>query len=337
MLRAGPLSAILILAAAAASCARSAPVLRSASIFSSRVVLTLRDQADDSAFDACFARLRAIDAEMNMWDPSSELSRVNARSGQGPAPASRDLIAAAARGLELARLSDGLFDPSVGPLVKLWGVGSPHPRVPTEAEISAARAIVDWRRVKVDEAAMTIELEAGMELDFGALAKGYGAEEGAALLAGLGVKSAVLDVGGCVVVVGSGARGAAWRVGVQDPLSPRGTPLGYFSLRDAAVDTSGLYERYFESGGKRYAHIIDTRTGRPLEGSLVSASIALPRAQNSDGPPLALLALGTEPGIALADRLGWAVVLLGAGNKVYLSKAARQLFTLTDTSYSITN
>jgi thiamine biosynthesis lipoprotein len=299
------------------------------------VVLTLRDHAEDSAFDACFARLRAIDAEMNMWDPASELSRLNARSGQGPVPASRDLVVTAARGLELARLSLGVFDPSVGPLVKLWGIGGPRPRLPTEAEIATARSLVDWRRVKVDESALTIDLEAGMELDFGALAKGFGAEAGATLLAGLGVKSAVLDVGGCVAVLGSGAGGAAWRVGVQDPQSPRGTPLGYFSLRNAAVDTSGLYERYFEWDGKRYAHIFDTRTGRPLEGSLVSATVATLRGENADGPPLILLVLGPEQGIAFADRMGWAAVLIGEGRKVFVSKSAKQSFTLIDNNYSL--
>jgi FAD:protein FMN transferase len=327
------LSALLL--ASAASCSRPAPIARRATIFSSQVVLTLRDRADDAAFDACFERLRAIDAEMNMWDPASELSRLNARAGRGALQASRDLVLTAARGLELARLSKGVFDPSVGPLVKLWGIGGPRPRLPAEAEIRAARAHVDWRRVKVDESALTIELEAGMELDFGALAKGYGAEEGGRLLAERGVKSAVLDVGGCVVVLGSGPGGAAWRVGVQDPQSPRGTPLGYFSLRDSAVDTSGLYERYFESGGKRYAHIFDTRTGRPLEGSLISATIALPRAENSDGPPLVLLVLGPEEGRAFADRQGWAAVLIGEGKKVFVSKSAKQSFTLIDTTYSL--
>ncbi len=333
-LAAGLLAAILLIASAS-SCSRPAPATRRAAIFSSQVVLTLRDHAEDSAFEACFERLRAIDAEMNMWDPASELSRLNARAGTGSVPASRDLVIAAARGLELARISGGIFDPSVGALVKLWGIGGPSPRVPSEAEIRAARALVDWRRVRVDEKALTIELARGMELDFGALAKGYGAEEGARLLAERGVESAVLDVGGCVVVLGSGPGGAPWRIGVQNPGTARGTPLGYFSLRDSAVDTSGLYERYFESGGRRYAHIFDTRTGRPLEGGLVSASIALGREENSDGPSLILLVLGPSEGLAFADRMGWAVVLLGEDKKLYLSKAAKPLFTLIDSSYSL--
>ncbi len=317
------------------SCSRS--VTRRATIFSSAVVLTLNDHASDASFEACFARLREIDAEMNMWDPASELSRLNAGAGQGPVAVSSDLMKTALRGIDLAGQSGGIFDPTVAPLVKLWGIGGPHPRLPADSEVGSARALVGWRRVKADEAARTIELEAGMGLDFGALAKGYGAEEGGRLLASRGVRSGLLDVGGCVLVIGGDSRGGSWRIGVQNPASARGEPLGYFSLRDSTVDTSGVYERFFESGGRRYAHIMDTRTGRPLTGGLVSASVALPRGQNADGPPLALLVLGPEEGIALADRLGLAAVLLGPGNRYYLSKDARGSFVLLDQSYRLSN
>lgn len=328
------LAAALAAALLASACAPQTPTTRRAAIFSSSVVLSIYGHAEDSAFEACFARLREIDAKMNMWDSASELGRLNERAGRGPVAVSRDLLRVAARGLELARLTDGIFDPSVAPLVKLWGIGSAAPRVPSEEEIRAALALVDWRRVDLDEEAGTIALGPGMGLDFGALAKGYGAEEGGALLASLGVKSGILDVGGCVLVLGSAPGGAAWKIGVQNPGSARGTPLGFFTGRDFAVDTSGVYERYFESGGRRYAHIMDTRTGRPLESGLSSASIAVPRGQNSDGPPLALLVLGPQAGIALADRLGLAVVLLGDDRRVHRSAAARKSFTLLDKAYS---
>ncbi len=252
------------------------PTVRTAVIFSSAVVLTLHDHAKSRTFDACFARLREIDAEMNMWDETSELSRLNARAGQGPVPVSRDLVQVAARGLELAREALGIFDPSVAPLVRLWGIGSPAARMPRPGEIRDALALVDWRRVKVDEAAGTIELGPGMGLDFGALAKGFGAEEAGKLLSSFGVKSAILDVGGCILALGSapkgstGARaGGPWRIGVQDPLSARGTPLGSLALRDGAVDTSGTYERYFEAGGQARDRRRPHRGGQkplPLQG-----------------------------------------------------------------------
>jgi thiamine biosynthesis lipoprotein len=318
-----------------ASCAPAKPQKRSAVIFTSNIALTLNDHASEPTFEACFSRLREIDARMNMWEPDSELARLNARAGNGPVAVSADLLAVAKRGLELARLTDGIFDPSVAPLVKLWGVATDHPRVPSEAEIAAALAHVGWRRVRLDEAAGTIDLPEGMGLDFGALAKGYGAMEGGKVLARLGVRSALLDVGGCVLTMGTSPSGRPWHIGVQDPGRSRGSPLGYFAGRDFAVDTSGVYERYFESGGKRYAHIMDTRTGRPADAGILSATVALPRGENSDGPPLALLVLGPSGGIALADRLGLAAVLIGTDRSIYLSQAAKASFTLLDRSFVI--
>jgi len=319
------------------SCSAGAYPTRRATIFESAVVLRLRDHATEANFEACFARLREIDAEMNMWDRRSELSRLNVRSGEGPIAVSRDLAATTGRGLELARLTEGVFDPSVGPLVKLWGIGTDSPRLPSEAEIRAALDMVDWRRVKVDRDALTVELARGQGLDFGALAKGYGAIEGARLLEERGVRSGVLDVGGCVAAIGSGPKGESWRIGVQDPRSPRGTPLGYFAVRESGVDTSGVYERYFEAGGHRYAHIFDTRTGRPIEGGAVSATVVLPLGQNPDGPALPILVLGPAAGIAMADRMGLAAVILDSDKRLYLSKAARSSFTLLDRAYSISS
>lgn len=335
MPRLGISAFVLITGLVLVSCLGPVTETRSASIFQSQVVLTLRDHGSADTIEACFARLRAIDAEMNMWDAGSELSRLNARAGQGAVTVSRDLLVTVERGLELARLTDGIFDPTVGPLVKLWGIGTDHARVPTEADIHRAWRLVDWRRVTVDPAAGTVSLEPGQALDFGALAKGYGAMEGARLLASHGVRSAVLDVGGCVAVIGSGPRGAVWRVGVQEPGAARGTPLGVFAVQDAIVDTSGVYERFFDSGGRRYAHIMDTRTGRPVESDLVSATVAMPRDENADGPALALLVLGRKAGLALADRLGLAVVLVGPNKTLYVSRAARGSFAVTDRSYTV--
>jgi thiamine biosynthesis lipoprotein len=293
----------------------------------------LADHGKDEVFEACFARLRELDRALNMWDPDSELARLNARAGRGPVKVSADLLTVALRGLELARQSEGILDPTVGPTVRLWGIGTPGARVPSQAEVDRARLLVDWRKVRVDPGASTIELAPGMALDFGSLAKGYGALEGSRLLASLGVRSGLLDVGGCIVCIGSGSRGRAWRIGVQDPRAIRGRPLGFFTLRDSAVDTSGIYERYFEASGKRYPHIMDTRTGRPVEGRLVSVSVVLPRQTNSDGPPLAILVLGPQEGLALADRLGLPAVLVTDDKRILLSKAAKPLFTLLDRSF----
>lgn len=327
----------LALALALASCAGREPEARSERIFSSNVVLRLRDHGSGATFDSAFARLKEIDGELAMWNEGSGLAALNRAAGSGPRRVSADLLAVASRGLELARSTEGIFDPTVGPLVRLWGIGGPSPRLPSRGEEAAARALVGWSRVAIDADASAIALERGMALDFGALAKGYGAMEAARLLKGRGLRSGLVDVGGCVIAIGSGPRGEAWKIGVQDPGAPRGSPLGYFSVRDSAVDTSGCYERYFEKDGRRYPHIFDTRTGLPVDGSTVSATVVTPLSINSDGPPLALIVLGPRDGLALAERLGLPAVIIDDHKNIYLSSRAKAIFTLTNPAYRLSS
>src|SRR5208337_523236 len=182
-------------------------------------------------------------------------------AGTGAVPVSGDFREALRQGLELANLTDGLFDPTVGPLVKLWGIGTDKAHIPRAEDIRSALRLVGWRDVVLDERAETVALRrAGMTLDFGALLKGYAAVEGGRVLAARGVKSAILDVGGSVLARGSRPGGAPWRIGLQKPGAPRGTSLGEIEVRDEVVNTSGTYEQFFVQNGKRYQHILDPRT-----------------------------------------------------------------------------
>lgn len=330
--------AVLLAAALAglASCRQAAPERRFAEIFRSPCSLEIHDRPSEEAFDEVWARLREIDAEMNMWDPESALSRLSASAGSGPAPASADLRAVLSHALRLRELSGGRYDPTVGPLVKLWGVGTPRARVPGAAEIAGALALVG-APVAVDDAAGKVDLpRPGTVLDFGSVAKGYGAVEAERILSARGVRSAVADLGGCVLALGSRPTGEAWRIGVQDPSGPRGArTVGYLVARDAAVATSGTYERRFEEGGKAYHHLMDTATGRPIDNGLVSVTVMVDRRSNPDGPPLALLALGLERGLALADELGLPAVFLDGNRRIRLSKAAEADFVKTNPDYEL--
>lgn len=326
-----------ILAALLASCgARAEPETRRLPAFASTCVVTLYDHASDAAFEEVSARFRGLDAALSMWKPGSELDRASAAAGQGPRPASQDLVELLRRGLELAALTEGRYDPTVGPLVRLWGVGTGRDRVPAPGEIQAALGLVGFRDAAADPAAGTVELKRpGMALDFGSLAKGEAAVQAGRLLAARGVRAAVVDVGGSVLVLGSKPGGKPWRVGVQRPGSARGEILGFVEVRDAVVNTSGVYERWFESGGRKWSHALDARTGWPADSGLVSATVVRGREASADGPSLALLLLGAEEGLALADRLGLAAILVDGERRVHLSRAARPLFTLTDPAYSL--
>jgi FAD:protein FMN transferase len=301
-----------------------------------RIKLIVAGSPPESTFDACFARIEKIFRSMDMYRPDSELTAVSRASGVRPVAVSTDILEVMRQGMSLAELSGGRFDPSVGPLVKLWGIGGDLPRVPRADEIRGALELVDWRRVAVNEKAGTVFLRTpGMCLDFGALIKGYAAVETGRVLSARGVASAIVDIGGSVLALGSSAQGGPWRVGLQEPGAPPGSLIGVILARDEVVNTSGLYERFFVSGGKRYAHIMDTRTGYPVDNGVEAVTVIAPRLRNADGPSLTVLSLGAEEGLALASKIGVDAVVISADRTLRMTDGARRRFQLLDNSYRI--
>ncbi len=304
-----------------------------------RIVEGPKGAKAEKLLDGAFARLRAIEERLSANKEGTELARINEAAGRAALPASDELRLVLGKALEYARLSGGAFDPSIGPLVKLWGIGSDAARLPARSEIEAARRLIDWKAVELDEAAKTVRLaRPGMRLDLGAIAKGYAADELKRLLAAGGVKAAIVDLGGNVYALGAKRGGGNWRIGVQvpDPQAGRGEYLGIVEGLDMTVVTSGVYERFLEAGGKRYHHILDPATGYPVDNGLVSVTIATASSVDADALSTTLFALGRERGMALAAALpGVSVVVVDAAGKVYLSPGANKVFTLTSAAYTL--
>jgi thiamine biosynthesis lipoprotein len=323
--------------AAAAETSRTDFVL--GTVCSIRIVEGPAREAAEAALNASFARLREIEDRMSVNKDGTELSRINAAAGRSAVPVTEDVLFVVGKALEYARLSEGAFDPSVGPLVKLWGIGTELARVPSKDEIDKARRLVDWRKVELDPVAKTVRLaERGMRLDLGAIAKGYAADEVELILKAAGVKAAIVDLGGNVYALGAKKGGVPWRIGVQvpDPSASRGEYLGIVEGRDFTVVTSGIYERFFEEGGKRYHHILDLGTGYPADNGLVSVTIVAGSSVDADGLSTSLFALGKERGMALAKGLpGVSVIMVDAAGKVYLSPGAGKVFKLTSKDYEL--
>jgi len=341
---AGAVLAAIILASCGSGRTTAAESSRTDYVLGTACTIRILDgpkgKAAAAVIDAVFARLRGIEDELTVNRGGSEIDAVNDAAGS-PAGVrvSDDALFVVGKALEYARLTDGAFDPSVGPLVKLWGIGTESARVPSRPEIDSALRLVDWRKVTVDRAAKTIRLgERGMRLDLGAIAKGYAADEVKRILADGKVKAAIVDLGGNVYAFGRKPDGSKWKIGVQDPKSSRGDYLGIVEGGEMTVVTSGIYERFFEEGEKRYHHILDTRTGYPVDNGLVSVTIITGSSVDADGLSTSLFALGRERGMALAATLpGVNVVMIDTGGKVYLSPGASKLFTLTSDSYSLSD
>jgi thiamine biosynthesis lipoprotein len=332
----------LLLAAALAAFLSAAPHLHAAEPLSRtehvlwvQCSVTLYDHADPSTLDAVFRRLRELDSRLSVDVPGSELDAVSDAAGRAPVRVGEDVFRVVGKGLDLAEISEGLFDPTVGPLVKVWRMNGNDARIPEDADIARARALVNWRDVVMDAKAHTIFLKRqGMRLDAGGLLKGFAADETVRILGARGVRSAMIDLGGDVFAMGSRPDGGPWRIGIQNPDAARGTLLGVVRVVGRSVVSSGVYEHFFVQGGRRYHHIMDTRTGYPVDNDLTQVTVISAGSMDADGFGLTLFCLGPVRGLALAASLGIDAIMVSADHRVYTTAGARRMLSLSDDSFT---
>jgi thiamine biosynthesis lipoprotein len=331
-------AAMVAMTLATGSCSAK-PVDRTDLVLGTVCSIRLLDGGSKAALDAAFARLREIEAEMSANADGTVVAAINAGAGRSPVAAPADVRYVTGKALQYAAMSGGAFDPTIGPIVKLWNIGLDGERIPSHEEIRAALPLVDYRSVRVDEAAGTVYLpRAGMLLDLGAIAKGYAADEVARVLREKRVKAAVIDLGGNVMVTGKKPDGSSWRVGIQNPFDDRGAHIGIASLQGGStVVTSGVYERYFiGEDGQRYHHILDPATGYPVRNGLVSVTVVSSSSVDADGLSTTLFSLGLQRGMALAESLDHVeAVFIDEGRRVYMSSGAAAVFKLGDPSFSV--
>jgi thiamine biosynthesis lipoprotein len=253
------------------------------------------DDGSEAFYEAVGHLLNEIEAVFDVHNPESEVSRLNAAAGGAPVTVSEELFFVLEKALFFARETHGAFDPTVGPVVALWGISTDHPRVPTEEEIEALLPFVDYRTVEVDTVTREVSLPAGVGLDFGGIAKGYAADRIASLLAKHKVRQGIIDLGGNIYVYGTKKDGSMWRVGVKDPEDSQGSPALRLEIAGSrTVVTSGAYERFFEEEGRIYHHIIDPKTGKPSDAGLTSATIVANSSLAADALSTACYVLGRD-------------------------------------------
>jgi thiamine biosynthesis lipoprotein len=315
-----------------AACARTEPS-RAEFVLGTVCSVTLFDQADDRVYQDIFSRIRKIENRMSVNIPGSEINRINAAAGKASVPVHDDVFEVIRQALHTAEISGGAFDPTVGPLVSLWGVGGDNPRVPSPAEIDVALSLVNWRDVELDHRMRGVFLKRqGMALDLGAIAKGYAADEAAAIIKKAGINRAVIDLGGNIVTCGEKKNKSLWRVGIQNPVEKRGAYTGVVQVAERSVVTSGVYERFFEADGERYHHIFSPSLGYPVNNGLLSVTIITSGSVDADALSTAVFVMGYEKGRALIESLsGTEAVFIFEDLSVRKTPGAD--FTLTDKTF----
>jgi len=257
--------------------------------------------------------LQGVNRQISTYDPESELSRFNRSSSTEWVEVSPGLLGVVAEGQRTSGLSEGAFDITVGPLVNLWGFG-PDPktdRVPADQAIEQARQRVDYQRLwsRAEPPALRKE-RADLYLDLSALGEGYGADRVAEYLIGRGATDFMVAVAGAIRVQGHNAKGSPWAIAIEEPTPGKRAVQRIIQITGEGLSTSGDYRNYFEQDGKRYSHEIDPRTGRPIEHRLASVTVVSASAMRADALATALMVLGEERGVALAEAQGLAALFI---------------------------
>ncbi len=301
-------------------------VRKTEQIMGTDVTITVAAKSEEeggAAIDAGMAELRRLDAMMSLYKDTSEITAVNRAAGMHPVHVSPEMVEITERAIEASRLSEGVFDVTIGPLVVLWQMRLKAGTIPTDEEIQKVRPLVNYRNIVIDKKASTIFLKrTGMIMDLGGM-KGYMADRAADVVEKRGIKNALIAVAGDIRALGHRDDGKPWQIGVQHPREPDKL-MAVLDLSDRSVSTSGDYERYTIIHKKRYHHIIDPRTGKPSKG-VVSATLIGGRGALIDPLAKAPFILGPEEGLKIIRKTGAEAIIVDDQGKIYTTDGIKKL------------
>lgn len=306
--------------------------------------ITLKAYGTDAheALTAAEATVTRINALMSATEPSSEVSQINEAAGKKAISVSEETAFVISKAIDYALLTSGAFDPSIGHLVDLWGIGTDHAKIPSDAELlpyinKALYHSISLTPASKDASASVFLTSSLAKLDLGAIAKGFAGDAMKDVLTKqYNITSALLNLGGNVVTIGTKPDGNNWVVGLQDPFnSERGNIIGKITVPNKSIVTSGNYERYFEEQGKRYHHILDSSTGYPAEKGVISSTIIADYGVDADALSTAVYILGKDKGLELIQSLeGIEAIIITKDKHVYTTSGITEdMFTLTHEDY----
>jgi thiamine biosynthesis lipoprotein len=264
------------------------------------------------AIEDAFHEMERVNALLNHYDPESEVSKINKQAGAGAVRISPDTLQALKAAVKFGDLSGGAFDFTIGPLLKLWGFAKDEAGLsgnePDGKALKKAQDLVDYRALELiskEKAGRVLRSarlkKKGMWIDTGAFSKGFVSDRAMEVLKNKGIQNALIAAGGTICAIGNKPDSSPWKVGIRHPRKDDSF-LTIISLKDRTVSTSGDYEKFYNKNGKRRTHIIDPRTGMPVE-QMQAVTVIAPTGVESDVLSTALFVLGPQEGIKLVDSL----------------------------------
>lgn len=291
----------------------------------------------EKILEECGSILMDIDNKMSNTIKSSDVSKINKNAGKAYTKVSKDTYYVIKKSIEFSNISNDTFDISVGPLIDLWSIGTDNAKVPNKEEIENILPLVDYSKILLNDENLSVKLsEENMKIDLGGIAKGYAADKIYDYLKSENIKSAIINLGGNILTLGSKNNDQPFSIGIQDPTMPRGNSIGNIKVSNKSVVTSGIYERYIEKDNKIYHHMLNPHTGYPFENNLNSVTIVSDESIICDALSTTTFGLGLDSGMKLIESLDNVdAIFITKDKKIYLSSNLKDKFNLTDTSFSI--
>lgn len=325
------------------------PISISSIKLNTAVQITIYDSQDKALLDDCLALCDKYELIFSRTNEKSELYKLNhhknvsdgdfSTDGQTtPYPVSgtadtwhisEDLAALLSEGLDITRESDGAFDIAIAPLTSLWDFTAEDPRVPDDAAIQKALPLCSSDGVTINGQDITLPSD-DIQFDVGAIAKGYIADRLKDFLIKKGVKSAIINLGGNVLCIGSKPDGTPFKIGIQKPFADRNETEAVMDITGKSVVSSGIYERCFKQDGKLYHHILNPQTGYPYDNGLISVTIISDQSVDGDALSTTCFALGLEDGLKFAEKKGVQAVFITEDYELHYTDGFRDEIRVTD-------
>ncbi len=321
----GMMAAILLTLSGCA--AEQKPVEASLFAMNTYMTFTAYGENAQSALDESTELIETAESLWSVTDQASEIHQANHSGGQ-PVSVSEETAALISFALEMAKQTNGALDPTIYPVLMAWGFTTNSKQVPSQQQIDTLLEQVDYTKIQLDGTTLTVP--EGMQLDLGAVGKGYTADLVAEVLRKHGITSALISLGGNIHAIGSKPDGSDWRIGIRAPWESGN--LGILKISDAAVVTSGGYENYFEDdAGNVYWHILNPATGYPADSGVQSMLIVGPEGKRCDALSTALFAMGPEEAEAYWRKNGgFEMLMVTDEHEILLTEGIARRFTLNE-------
>jgi len=273
--------------------------------------------------DQAIAEVKRIENLISDWIPTTPVSQINQAAGKKAVTVPLELIELIERSIKISKLTDGAFDISYASMDRIWKFDGSMKEMPSPEAIQQSVAKVGYQKIIIDKENQTVMLkDVGMKLGLGGIGQGYIADKIKALLQSNGCVAGLVNVSGDISTWGKQPNGEQWKVGIKNPMN-KNKIFATFPLEDTAVETSGSYEKYVTFNGKRYSHIIDTRTGYPATG-LISVSVFAKTTELADALATGVFVMGKDAGMNLVNQLpGISCIMVDEEGKVSTSKKYR--------------